>query len=76
MYNTAVITTKFVVDENSPVLSVFKDDEDDWQFLGNEKSLLICIDRIYNYGAIFEKTTLLRPPCVLQAAPPVVLYPR
>lgn len=37
MENLAVITTKFVIENNSPILSVFRDEEGDWQFFGFEE---------------------------------------
>ncbi|SEW25262.1 hypothetical protein SAMN05421841_1843 [Chryseobacterium wanjuense] len=40
MENLAVITTKFVLEDNSPIVSVFKDEEGDWQFFGKEKGIL------------------------------------
>jgi len=35
--NKAVITTKYVVNNNSPILSVFYDEDGDWQFFGEEE---------------------------------------
>jgi len=40
MENLAVITTKFVLENKSPIVSVFKDKEGDWQFFGNENNIL------------------------------------
>lgn len=39
MNNLAVITTKFVLENNSPIVSVFKDIEGDWQFFGPEENI-------------------------------------
>ena len=33
----AVITTKYVVNNNSPIISVLYDEDGDWQFFGNEE---------------------------------------
>jgi hypothetical protein len=35
--NKTVITTKYVVNNNSPILSVFYDEDGDWQFFGKEE---------------------------------------
>jgi hypothetical protein len=32
-----VITTRFVLEHGSPVLSVYRDEDGDWQFLGAEE---------------------------------------
>ena len=37
--NTAVFTTKFVIEENSPILFVFHYDDGSWQFSGTEENL-------------------------------------
>ncbi len=37
--STAVITTKFVLVDNSPIVSVFKDEKGDWQFFGKEEGI-------------------------------------
>ena len=37
--NTAVITTKYVLNENSPILFVNHYDDGFWEFLGNEGNL-------------------------------------
>ena len=36
-YNTAVITTKFVLEKKSPILFVFLFGDGAWQFVGSEK---------------------------------------
>lgn len=40
MENIAVITTRFVLENHSPILSVFKDEEGGWQFFGVENNIL------------------------------------
>lgn len=40
MDNLAVVTTRFIIDDNSPIVSVFKDDEGEWQFYGKEENIL------------------------------------
>lgn len=35
--NKSVITTKYVVNNNSIIVSVFYDEDGDWQFLGEEE---------------------------------------
>ena len=35
--NKAVLTTRYVVKNNSPVVTVIYDEDDDWQFLGAEE---------------------------------------
>ena len=37
--NTAVITTKYVLESKSPILSVFHYDDGSWQFSGPEEDL-------------------------------------
>jgi hypothetical protein len=34
--NTAVFTTRFVVENNSPILYVTHDDDGDWHFMGDD----------------------------------------
>jgi hypothetical protein len=46
-----VITTKYVVENNSPIISVFYDEDGDWQFFGDEEcseedALVISIQQI------------------------------
>lgn len=38
-FNQFIITTKFVIHDNSIITRVIHDDEGDWQFLGSEKEL-------------------------------------
>ncbi|MDR2781003.1 MAG: hypothetical protein LBB21_00885 [Holosporaceae bacterium] len=35
--NKTVITTKYVINNNSPIISVFYDEDGDWQFFGAEE---------------------------------------
>ena len=37
--NTAVITTKYVLESKSPILSVFHYDDGSWQFSGSEEDV-------------------------------------
>lgn len=39
MNNVAVITTKYVIENESPIVLVFKDIEGDWQFFGKEENI-------------------------------------
>ena len=39
-----VITTKYVVNDNSPIVSVFFDEDGDWQFFSEED---VCEDDAY-----------------------------
>lgn len=34
--NKACLTTKYVMHDNSPIISVYYDEDEDWQFLGKE----------------------------------------
>lgn len=38
--NTAVFTTRYVVEELSPILFVYHDDDGSWQFHGGEQEIL------------------------------------
>jgi hypothetical protein len=35
--NKTVITTKYVLNNNSPIISIFYDEDGDWQFFGTEE---------------------------------------
>lgn len=37
--NTAVFTTKYVLNHNSPILYVYHYDDESWQFSGSERNL-------------------------------------
>lgn len=37
--NNPVITTRFVLENNSTIVSVFRDEDGDWQFFGNEENI-------------------------------------
>lgn len=39
MNKLPVITTKFVIENNSPIVYVFRDEEGDWQFFGKEENI-------------------------------------
>lgn len=38
-YNQYVITTKYVINNNSPIIRVMHEEDGDWQFLGKEENL-------------------------------------
>lgn len=38
--NTAVITTRYVLEDGSPILSIFHYDDGSWQFSGPEENLI------------------------------------
>ena len=38
-YNQYVITTKYVINNNSPIIRVIHEEDGDWQFLGKEENL-------------------------------------
>lgn len=38
-YNQYVITTKYVINNNSPIIRVMHEKDGDWQFLGKEENL-------------------------------------
>ena len=38
-YNQYVITTKYVINNNSPIIRVIHEKDGDWQFLGKEENL-------------------------------------
>lgn len=52
--NTAVFTTKFVLEGRSPILFVFHYDDGSWQFSGAEESLSDNDYRIVSLGEIIE----------------------
>jgi hypothetical protein len=37
--NTSIFTTKYVIQDNSPILHVYHYDDGNWQFSGSEKNL-------------------------------------
>lgn len=48
-----VITTRFVLENNSPIVSVFYDEDGDWQFFGSEEvteedARVVSIQQILN----------------------------
>lgn len=52
--NTAVFTTKSVIEENSPILFVFHFDDGSWQFAGAEDNLSDDDFKIVSLGEIIE----------------------
>lgn len=52
--NTAVFTTKFVIEENSLILFVFHFDDGSWQFSGAEDNLLDDDFKIVSLGEIID----------------------
>lgn len=59
-YNQYVITTKYVINNNSPIIRVMHEKDGDWQFLGKEENLsesdafvlsleeILCLDNTLN----------------------------
>lgn len=59
-YNQYVITTKYVINNNSPIIRVMHEKDGDWQFLGKEENLsesdafvlsleeILCLDKTLN----------------------------
>ncbi|WP_123905568.1 hypothetical protein [Chryseobacterium sp. ERMR1:04] len=54
MEDLAVISTKFVLEDNSPIISVFKDNEGDWQFFGKEKDITEEDARVISLGEVLK----------------------
>ncbi len=52
--NTAVITTKFVLEGKSPILFVFHFGDGSWQFSGSEKNLSDDDYKVVSLGEIIE----------------------
>lgn len=52
--NQAVFTTRFVLENNSPIVYVCHDDEGDWQFFGKEEELTEEDARIISFGEILR----------------------
>ena len=52
--NTAVFTTRFIVDRVSPILFVYHDDDGSWQFLGGEQEVYDEDMRLVALGEIIE----------------------
>lgn len=52
--NTAVFTTRFVLEEKSPILFVFHFDDGSWQFSGKESSLSDEDFKIISLGEMIE----------------------
>lgn len=59
-YDQYVITTKYVINNNSPIIRVIHEKDGDWQFLGKEENLsesdafvlsleeILCLDKTLN----------------------------
>lgn len=57
--NQAVITTKYIINENRPILLVVHDEDDDWQFLGGQENiendaLVVSLKQIIEYDHSIE----------------------
>ena len=52
--NTAVFTTRFVIEENASILNVFHFDDGSWQFSGTEDNLSDEDFRVVSLGEIIE----------------------
>jgi len=52
--NTAVFTTKYVIENLSTIVYVSHDDEDEWQFQGSENDVLDIDIRIVGLGEIIK----------------------
>jgi hypothetical protein len=52
--NTAVFTTRFVLQERSPILHIFHDDDGYWQFIGAETEIKTEDYKIVSLGEIIE----------------------
>ena len=51
-YNQYVITTKYVINNNSPIIRVIHEDDGDWQFLGKEENLCESDAYVLSLGEI------------------------
>lgn len=58
--NDAVITTRFVLDDKSTIISVFKDNDGEWQFFGNEEGITEEDARVISLGEILEIDSSLK----------------
>lgn len=54
MKETAVITTKFVIENKSPIVSVFRDEDGDWQFFSKEENIQEKDARVVSLNEILE----------------------
>ena len=52
--NQAIFTTKFVLDDNSPIVYVSHDEDGDWQFFGEEEEVDAADARVISLGAMIE----------------------
>jgi hypothetical protein len=59
--NAYVFTTRFVLIDKSPILSVYHDDDGDWQFLGKETNLkeedamVVSLEEILNFDPTIQQ---------------------
>lgn len=53
-HNIAVFTTRFVLEENSPLLFVFHHHDNTWQFSGGETNLTDDDFRVISLGEMIE----------------------
>ena len=59
--NVHVFTTHFVIKEKSPILSVYHDEDGDWQFLGKETDLreedamIVSLEEILNFDPTLKQ---------------------
>lgn len=63
--NKVVITTNFVVENNSTIVSVFYDEDGDWQFFGNEdvseeNAFLISVKQILSIDSTLNTLPNIR----------------
>ncbi len=56
----AVFTTKYVIEENSPILFIFHDEDGSWQFHGAEDNLTENVSKVVSIDEIikFDKTLI------------------
>lgn len=65
--NQAVFTTKYVLDDDSAIVYVVDDNEDEWQFFGKEKGITeedarICsLGEMINIDSSLEKILWIPP---------------
>jgi len=58
--NQVVFTTKYVLENHSPIVYVSHDADGDWQFFGNEDDLNEDDARIISFGEILEINPTLK----------------
>jgi hypothetical protein len=63
--NVYVFTTQFVLKNNSPIVTVYLDDDGDWQFLGKESNLkeedamVVSLQEIINFDPSIQQVLSL-----------------